>query len=427
MPTPSPHRRVIAYLDCCSGISGDMLLAALVSAGLPLETLTDTLRQVDLEGYRIITGAGGPHAPIAGTRLQVQVDGHPPPRDWQDIRLLLTNSRLSDAVKARALAIFTVLAEAEAKVHGCPVEEVHFHEVGAVDSIVDIVGAAIGLEALGIDQVVSSPLPLAKGWVRTAHGVLPLPAPAVCELLVGVPVYGVELGPPSPPGAVHSSLDGASVPSQPDRWGLELVTPTGAAIVKACAQGFGPLPTMTITRVGYGLGSKERPDGRPNLLRVIIGEARTVAEAQQVTIIETNLDDWSPETFPFLSERLFAAGALDVTLIPIQMKKGRPGFTIQVMAPPLAAFLLQQVLLTETSAIGLRFRQEERLTLPRSLGAIPTRLGMVRAKRIETPAGMRVTPEYEACRRLALERGLPISEIYRAVAAQPADLFQPDE
>ncbi|MDP2104394.1 MAG: LarC family nickel insertion protein, partial [Desulfobulbaceae bacterium] len=243
-----------------------------------------------------------------------------------------------------------------------------------------------------------SPLPMGRGSVKSSHGVLPLPAPAVCELVKGVPIYGVDVE-------------------------MELVTPTGAAIVKACAREFGPLPAMTIVKVGHGAGSKQRPDGQANLLRLMIGEATAASEAQEVIVIETNLDDWSPETYPFLCERLFARGALDVALVPIQMKKGRPGFIIQVIASPVHAYGLRQTLLCETSAIGVRFRREERHTLPRRLGVIPTSFGDVKVKQIDMPVGRRITPEYEDCRRIALEVGVPIAEVYRAVISQPLDAF----
>jgi len=397
---PATSRQITAYVDCFSGISGDMFLGALLNAGLPLDHLTDSLEQLDLHGYQIVNQPTARHSTIQGCQLQVKVDEHQHPRDWQAIRELINSSHLSAPVKERAISIFQALATAEARVHGCPVEQVHFHEVGAVDSIIDIVGAAIGLDYFQVTSLVSAPLPLANGWVQTAHGPLPLPAPAVCELLKGLEVYGVPLD-------------------------VELVTPTGAAIIKACATGMGPLPAMTIQHVGYGAGSRLRPDGQPNLLRLIIGEACLVSEAQQVITIDTNLDDWSPETFPYLSEQLFKHGALDVTLTPIQMKKGRPGFALQVIAPPAQAFDLQQVLLTETSAIGLRFRQEQRRTLPRSLGTIMTEWGEVKVKLIEGPAGVRMTPEYEDCRRIATEGGMPIAEIYRAVATQDPDKFRP--
>lgn len=389
-----------AYLDCFSGISGDMLLGALLDAGLPFDLLTETLKGVDLEGYRLAAQATSRDSAIAATQFHVTLSGHHPPRDWRTIYALLTESRLSSSVKSRAIAIFQTLAAAEAKVHGCEIEEVHFHEVGAVDSIIDIVGAAVGLDYFSIKGLTCSPLPMGRGWVRSCHGALPLPAPAVCELIKGVPVYGVDVE-------------------------MELVTPTGAAIVKTCAQGFGPLPAMTIATVGYGAGSKKRPDGQANLLRLVIGEARAVLECQEVMVMETNLDDWSPETYPFLSERLFAGGALDVALMPIQMKKGRPGFTIQVIAPPAQAFDLRRTLLSETSAIGVRFRREERQTLPRRLGTVSTRFGTVMVKLIEMPEAVRMTPEYEDCRRAALAHGVSMAEVYRAVMAQSLDSFQP--
>lgn len=396
--TPTSNKQISAYVDCFSGISGDMFLGALIAAGLPLELLSDTLKQIDLADYQIHCQQTGKHSAIQATELHVNLSGNPPSRDWRAIRELIASSCLSEPVKAKTIAIFQVLATAEASVHGCPSEDVHFHEVGAVDSIIDIVGAAIGLDYFHITSLTCSPLPMPSGWVQTAHGALPLPAPAVCELLKAAPVYGVDIS-------------------------MELVTPTGAAIVKACASEFGPMPPMSINHVGYGAGSKSRPDGQPNLLRLIIGETCQETEAQQVTVIETNLDDWSPETFPFLSEQLFNHGALDVTLIPIQMKKGRPGFTIQVIAPPAQAFSLQQLLFSETSAIGLRYRQEQRRTLPRRLGTIMTPAGRVKAKMIETPTGRRITAEYEDCRRLALEKNIPITELYRLVAIQPTDTF----
>lgn len=389
----------IGYIDCFSGISGDMFLGALLDAGLPFDLLTDTLKLIDFKEYQLVAELTTRDNSISATNFLVKLSGHQHPRDWQAIRALLLESHLPAPIKDRSLAIFQTLAAAEAKVHACSIDQVHFHEVGAVDSIIDIVGAAIGLEYFSISSLVCSPLPMGRGTVRSSHGILPLPAPAVCELVKGVPVYGVDLE-------------------------MELVTPTGAAIVKTCAQQFGAMPAMTITMVGHGAGSKQRPDGQANLLRLMIGEAKSVAEAQEVIVIETNLDDWSPEIFPFLSERLFASGALDVSLIPIQMKKGRPGFTIQVISSPVGAYALRQILLSETSAIGLRFRREERQTLPRCLGAIPTRFGEVKVKLIDMPLGNRITPEYEDCRRIALEHAVPITEVYREVMSQPLDSFK---
>lgn len=379
-----------------------MFLGALLDAGLPVELLVDTLKGIDLKGYQLVVQKTARDSAIAATQFKVELSGHQHPRDWQAIRVLLEESSLPDPVKSRSIIMFQTLAVAEAKIHGCAIDQVHFHEVGAVDSIIDIVGAAVGLEYFSITSLTCSSLPMGRGWVKSSHGVIPLPAPAVCELVKGMPVYGIDLE-------------------------MELVTPTGAAIVKSCAQDFGPLPAMTIAKVGLGAGSKKRPDGRANLLRLMIGEARSVVEAQEVIVIETNLDDWSPETYPFLCERLFASGALDVVLIPIQMKKGRPGFTIQVITSPVHAFDLRQTLLGETTAIGVRYRREERQTLPRRLGTIPTQFGDVMVKLIDTPSGSRIAPEYEDCRRIAIEFKVPIVEVYRAVMSQSLDFFQENQ
>ena len=383
------NQQAIAYVDCFSGISGDMFLGALLDAGLPIEELRGQLALLGIDGYTLAVDKKTCGA-IAATTLSVHGDEVHPHRTLGDIRQLITASRLEAPVKETALSIFSLLAEAEAKVHGKPVDSVHFHEVGGIDSIVDIVGAAIGLDALRITQLHCAPLPMPSGWVQCAHGRLPLPAPAVCELLQGVPTYGVELS-------------------------QELVTPTGAAIVRALSTNFGPMPAMTMTRVGYGAGSQELANGQPNLMRLLIGTARPVVEAQEVEVIETHLDDWSPETFPYLSDRLFALDALDVALIPIQMKKGRPGFLLRVISDRAAALALKECILSETTAIGLRFRTEQRWTLPRETGTVPTRWGHVRAKKVTTPTGEVLTPEYEDCKRVAVANNVPIKEVYAAV------------
>jgi pyridinium-3,5-bisthiocarboxylic acid mononucleotide nickel chelatase len=391
---------VIAYLDCFSGISGDMLLGALVDAGLPPDFLLQQLHRLPLTGFSVKVEEVRQGA-LRGAKLHVVVENEQPPRSWQGIRAMLTESDLPEGVRTRALAVFSALAAAEAEVHGCSVEEVHFHEVGAVDAMVDIVGVCIGLEHLGISELVVSPLPLARGWVSCDHGLLPLPAPAVCLLLDGVPVHG-------------------------DDSSLELVTPTGAALVKSLADRFGPFPAMTIKKVAYGAGSHQLPNGRPNLLRLILGRRASIRESQEVEVIETHLDDWSPEGYPYLSDRLFSLGALDVAVSSLQMKKGRPGLLLRVVAVPETAWELKRCLLTETTAIGLRFRRESRWTLPRASGTIPTRWGLVKVKKVETPAGARLRPEYEDCRRLAQEQRLPLADIYAEVARQdPAD-FQQD-
>ncbi len=391
----------IAYADCFSGVSGDMFLGALLAASLPEEALRRELAGLALAGYELRCQPQRGHDHLLATRVEVVVEESQPHRSWLEIERLLRESRLAGGVKNRALAIFALLAAAEATVHGCPLEEIHFHEVGGVDAIVDIVGAAIGLEYLGIEKLISSPLPMPSGWVAAAHGQLPLPAPAVCELLKGVPVYGVELR-------------------------QELVTPTGAAIVKAMSGEFGPFPSMTIKSIGYGAGSRVREDRRPNLLRLVVGERQEVSEAQEVEIIECNLDDMTPEALPYLGGQLFALGALDVVTIPVLMKKGRPGFTVQIVAPLERAVELRQCLLRESSAIGLRYRREQRWTLPRRLGSIPTPWGPLRVKRVEGPDGPLLYPEYEDCQRLARLHRLPLRQVYNAVAACPVEAFSGD-
>ncbi len=379
----------IGYADCFSGVSGDMLLGALIHAGLDRVHLAEELAKLHLSGLdmqiidRTVQSIGCVQVEVSSKRRQEL-------RTLPAILALLQGSDLDATVIDRASQVFRALAIAEAKVHNIAVEEVHFHEVGALDTLVDVVGVVFGLQQLGIRRLVSSPLPTGHGFVECAHGLLPLPAPAVCELLKGIPTYGVDLT-------------------------QELVTPTGAALIATLAESFAPLPPLTITATGYGSGSRVLTNGQPNLLRLIIGDAVSVIESQVVEVIETNLDDWNPEGFPHLTELLFARGAVDVTLTPVHMKKGRPGFTLQVISPLDKAHPLKEAILVHTTAIGLRFRREERQTLPRQIVTVTTRWGMIKAKKVLTPAGWVVHPEYEECRKLALSHGLPLSEVYNEV------------
>ncbi|MCB2184543.1 MAG: nickel pincer cofactor biosynthesis protein LarC [Desulfobulbaceae bacterium] len=387
----------IAYTDTFSGISGDMFLGALLDAGLPRNILLKELAKLPLTGYSFQSEQTKEKS-IHATRISIQVENDQPHRSWKSIQFLLNESDLLPLVKEKAMLIFGELAKAEAKVHGCDPADVHFHEVGAIDSIIDIVGAAIGLHYFQIDRLISSPLPLSRGWVACDHGQLPLPAPAVCELTEGMPVYGVELE-------------------------QELVTPTGAAILKALAHSFGPFPTMTVERSGYGAGSRQLQNNQPNLLRLVIGASFSAEEVQEVEIIECHLDDFSPELFPYLSEQLFARGALDVALTPIQMKKGRPAFLLCVIADPAESWELKKCILSESTAIGLRFHREHRWTLSRKSGWLQTRWGKVAVKKVTTPAGESLYPEYEDCRRLALEHGIPLKRVYNEVSRAEGDDF----
>jgi uncharacterized protein (TIGR00299 family) protein len=389
----------IAYADCFSGVSGDMFLGALVDAGLELDYLQSELAKLDLKNFTLKSYKKLERT-LSATRLEIESEEPETDRTWQTIRKLISQSGLSEAVKEKSLQVFTCLAEAEGKIHKRSADEIHFHEVGGLDSLIDIIGSVIGLEFFGIKYLVTSPLPMPRGWVRCRHGLLPLPPPAVCEILTDLPVYGAEID-------------------------QELVTPTGAALVKTLSRDFGPFPAMHITKIGYGAGSKTLPGDIPNLFRLVIGTAKTVSESQEVEIIETNLDDWSPESYPYLCEQLFSLGALDVSLFPIHMKKGRPGFQLQVITDPARGLQIKTCILTETTAIGLRFRREDRMTLPRQKGTVQTDWGPVEVKRVETPAGFVLYPEYEDCRRVALENRVPLKEFYAAVCRCRPEEFVP--
>ena len=381
-----------AYLDCFSGISGDMLLGALLDAGLPADLLRDELAKLGLEPFDFAVSRRMVQA-VSATAVSITSSTAQTLRTLGDIKVVLEKSRLETETIERSLRVFQRLAEAEARIHDKPVEKIHFHEVGALDTIIDIVGTVAGLQLLRIKRLYCSPLPLGRGFVRCAHGNLPLPAPAVCEILKDIPVYGVEA----------------------DR---ELVTPTGAALVAELADGFGPLPPMSISATGYGAGDWPGTEDRPNLLRLMIGRGNGVAEAQQVEIIETNLDDWSPEGFELLCRRLFDKNALDVSLSTIQMKKGRPGFCLQVICHPQNSRELKDTILTETTAIGLRFRTEQRLTLPREKVLVSTSWGEIAAKKVHTPGGIKIYPEYEACRVVAEKYNLPLDRVYREILSR---------
>ena len=387
MTTPSTSR--IAYLDCFSGVSGDMLLGALLHAGLDRQFLAEELAKLHLDGLECLIEEKSDNG-ITGIKVTIGSECRQELRTLPAILQILEESGLDQALKDRASDVFKSLARAEAKVHAIPMDKVHFHEVGALDTIVDVVGTIIGLHHLGISRLYCSFLPVSHGFVKCAHGLLPLPAPAVCELLTGIPTYGVDLQ-------------------------QELVTPTGAALIATLVDDYGPLPPMTITATGYGAGSHTLTHGQPNLLRIIIGKDISLTEEQSVEVIETNLDDWSPEGFPYLCELLFGQGALDVTLCPIQMKKGRPGFSLQVISSPASAHLLKDIILSETTAIGLRYRKEFRRTLQREKIEVMTRWGRIVAKKVYTPTGTVIYPEYEECRKIASKFKVPLQEVYSEV------------
>jgi uncharacterized protein (TIGR00299 family) protein len=376
------------YLDCFSGISGDMLLGALVDAGLPAERLEKELRKLPLSGWKLRTERvqrGG----LAATKLDFDIEETHHHRTWREIRDIIRTSELSAPVRDRAEAIFARLAEVEGAVHGADPDSVHFHEVGALDSILDIVGVSIALEALGVERVVVSALNIGTGTVKTAHGVLPVPAPATAALLKGAPVY--------------SSGEGG-----------EMVTPTGAAIVATQASQYGALPPMSVTTIGYGAGSRD-PKGYPNVLRVMLGEAAAIGSGiaePAVTVLEANLDDMSPEVGGYFMEQALKAGALDVFYTPVQMKKNRPGVLLTVVCPLDKANDLIELVFAQTTTIGLRSYQAQRRVLKRSLVTVDSPLGPIRVKVAELNGRMlNAAPEYEDCQRLASDKGVPLKQV----------------
>ncbi len=379
---------MIAYLDCFSGISGDMTLGALVDLGVPVDWLEDRIKtSLSLTGFRLQVRTVD-RSGISARKVDVIVDDTTE-RDYARIRQMIQTGNLSAAVAETSLAMFARLAAAEAKIHGCPADAVHFHELGGVDAIVDIVGAALGFDYLGIKTVRASSIALGSGTVRCAHGTLPVPAPATVAILEGVPAYGTESG-------------------------CELVTPTGATIVTTLAEGYGVLPDMVIEKTGYGAGHRDLK-GRPNVLRIITGRLES-ASADTMEMVETCIDDMNPEVFGYVSERLFGDGAADVYMVPVYMKKGRPGTMLQVLCSRANQSAVIERILNETTAIGVRHYSVQRQVLERCAVTVSTPLGPVAAKQVRTPDGnVRIAPEYEACRKIAAEKNLPVQSVYNAV------------
>ena len=378
-----------AYFDLVSGIGGDMTVAALLDLGLPRRRLQEELGKLANLDFRIRVGRKTVNG-IRAVRFQVLAGEGQPRRSWSDIRGLIEGSGLSAEVKARGLAVFSKLAEAEGKVHGVAPEEVHFHEVGAVDSIVDIVAAAIGTCFLGIDEFACSAAPLGRGLTRSLHGVLPVPAPATLELLKGFPVEGASIG-------------------------AENVTPTGAAILSTLITRKGEAPAMRVEGTGYGAGTLEFAD-RPNVLRIVLGQGASVLGHERMLVMETHIDDMNPEIYDYVLERLFAAGARDVTLSPVQMKKNRPGTLLRVVAEPRLRDALAEILLLETSTLGVRCYVVDRLVLPRTTMKLKTGFGTLTVKVAEEPGGgKRATPEYDEARQVAASRKVPLKAVYDEV------------
>ena len=406
------------YFDCFSGASGDMVLGALLDLGLPLDDLRAALGSLTLEGLEIgadrvlragvsatkLTVAGhdhhfhghGQHDQDAHQDEEHRHHGHDHHHHHHDdhhslkeIAAAIGRSALASESKGRAIHMFERLAEAEAAIHAMPVEKVHLHEVGALDSIIDIVGSVYGLDQLGAETIVSSPLNVGGGTVTCAHGVFPVPAPATARLLQGVPVYSGDVS-------------------------MELVTPTGALIVTEYAQSYGGVPPMTIGRIGYGAGERD-PKRHPNVLRLLVGEGAAASTARVAEIV-CEIDDMNPQLFGPLMDRLLGAGALDVFYAPVQMKKNRPGTLVTVLAPPERREALTAMLFTDTTTIGVRYQEMSRECLDREIVTVETRLGAIRFK-VASRKGqvLNASPEFDDCARIAAERSLPLKEV-QAVA-----------
>lgn len=392
----------IAYLDCASGISGDMTLGALVDAGADLTTIQSGIDSLGLPDCRLVAHQVKKQG-FRATQIVVEHQPEHKHRHLHHITDMIDASALTTTQRAIATRIFQTLAKAEAKVHGSTIEKVHFHEVGAVDSIADIVGSAIGFDLLGVDRVVCSPIPTGRGFVHIAHGRCSIPAPATGELLRGIPLSNLD-------------VEG------------ELTTPTGAAIVATLVNEFGPLPSMVVRQIGYGAGQKDFD--HPNLLRILVGDStapltppaedhETSSEhrprTESIVVLETNLDDVTGETIGHAIDRLWTAGALDVTLTPVQMKKGRPGVLLSVQSNPADSQSLEQILFNETSTLGVRRTTLCRTVLARKLTEVETPWGIVEGKIAFLPNGQeRFSPEYESCRALAREHNLPLCDVIHA-------------
>lgn len=390
----------VLYLDCASGVSGDMLLGSLLDLGLETRWLRSQVALLPLKGYtlsaRTVKRQG-----FGGVKATVTVKGRHEHRGLKEIRAIVEGGRLPPRISRAAMKIFRRLVETEARIHRTSMQRVHLHEVGAVDAIIDIVGAVAGIDALiglpgepGAGRLVCSALNVGHGTVKMDHGFLPVPAPATAALLTGVPVYAA-----GPPG--------------------ERVTPTGAAIVTTLAGGFGPPPPMAIERIGYGAGSRDF-DGHPNLLRALLGSPwpDAGAAAGEVTVIECTIDDMNPQGYGWLMERLFGAGALEVFYTPVQMKKNRPGVLVTVLTPPDLLPDLSRLIFEETTTIGIRHRSASRIELERRTETVTTPYGRVNVK-ISSLEGrvVQVQPEYDECRRIASRRKVPLEEIRSAALA----------
>jgi uncharacterized protein (TIGR00299 family) protein len=380
----------LLYFDCSAGVSGDMILGGLLDLGLPLRQLRAELERLPARGFRL-KASRARRAGIRGTRVVVEAPGDRGGRRLAEFARLIGKSRLDSAVQERSLALLKTMYEAEARVHGMKVADVHLHEIGSLDTLVDVVGTVVGLDLLGVSGCVASAVNVGGGDIQMEHGRLAAPAPATLELLKGAPTFS----------------DGSA---------FERTTPTGALLVSGLAR-FGPWPAMVVRAVGYGLGSKNPSDGRPTALRLVLGEAATRA-AGVVLVLETTVDDASPELLGYLLERLLAEGALDVFFTPVSMKKNRPGVNVTVLAPPERREELVGTLFAESTTLGVRCQQAEREMLERRVVEVTTRFGRVPVKLgIRDGEVLNVAPEFEDCRRIASARKVSLKEVQREALA----------
>ncbi len=387
----------LLYLDCLAGISGDMLLGALIDLGVAEDALRRELAKLTLPGYSIATQRVVKQN-IAATKFDCREEHHHHHhRGFTEIAGMITGSDLAGPVKSRALSVFRRLGEVEAKIHNVPLEQIHFHEIGAVDSIVDIVGVCIALELLGVTEIAASPLPCGSGFIETAHGKFPVPAPATLELLRGVPVV-------------------------PSTMVAELVTPTGAALLAEFCNQYGAMPALVVEKIGYGAGTRDLP-GQPNVLRAVLGQTTELPATDAIAVVETNIDDMNPEFFGEVMEHLLATGALDVFWTPVQMKKNRPGTLLTVLCEIDDIDRVAELILTHTTSFGVRIHEVRRRTLAREIVAVRTRHGEIAVKigRLNGKLLQR-SPEFESCRRVAVEVGLPVKDVYNEAARAAGDL-----
>lgn len=387
-----------AYFDCYSGISGDMILGALVDLGVDPGKIRKALKTLDLKGYKLKTSRVQ-RGLIAGTKVQVSLtkSSHHPARKYSDIKKLIADSDLSSTAKKNSLEIFKRIAQVEAAIHDTTMEKIHFHEIGAVDSIVDIVGGVVAIESLKLDKIYASPLNVGEGFVQCAHGCLPVPAPATLKLLQGIPVFSNGIK-------------------------KELTTPTGAAMIGFYADKFGSLPAMKIVGDGYGAGDHIIAE-MPNMLRVVLGEISAESD-EELVLIETNIDDMNPEFYEGTMESLFKAGALDVYLNPIIMKKSRPANKISVLSSETDRQAMTEILLHETSSFGVRYFRIGRTVLEREMKTVNISWGSVRIK-IGKFNGkvIQISPEYEDCKKIAYKEKVPVKQVYEEAHSQAIKLF----